>query len=135
MNERNKKTADTDDQRFATRAKDLFDQSVDDLDANTRSRLNRARHEALTQWKRGARYGQWRRWTPVAGAATVAVVAVVILTGRPPVDDLTPPRELGDFEILLAEESFEMFEELEFYSWIDSEAELDDDQDTNGNVG
>ena len=55
----------------------------------------------------------------------------MVLTGRSPVDELTPPATAGDFEILLDEESFEMLEELEFYSWIDLEGELD----TIGNVG
>lgn len=131
MKERNDKTANIEDELLATRAKELFDQSVQRLDAQTRSRLNRQRHEALAQLEPGSRRGQWLQWAPVAGVAAAAVVAVVILDGRPPVDELTPPASLSDFEILLDEDSFEMLEELEFYSWIGLEAELDG----NGNVG
>jgi hypothetical protein len=139
MNERNTKSAKTDDRLLVTKAKQLFDQSVEGLDAETRSRLNRGRHEALAHLRPGVRYGQWLQWNqrtlPAAGVAAAAVVAVLIWTGRPPVDDLTPPAMASDFEILLAEDSFEMLQELEFYSWIDFEAELDDELDTNGNVG
>ncbi|MEE8345089.1 MAG: hypothetical protein V3R35_07105 [Woeseiaceae bacterium] len=139
MNERNTKSAKTDDRLLVTKAKELFDQSVEGLDAETRSRLNRGRHEALALLRPGARYGQWLQWNqrtlPAAGVAAAAVVAVLIWTGRPPVDGLTPPATASDFEILLAEDSFEMLQELEFYSWIDFEAELDDELDTNGNVG
>lgn len=139
MNERDAKSAKIDDRLLVTKAKELFDQSVDGLDAETRSRLNRGRHEALAQLRPGVRYRQWLQWNqrtlPAAGVAAAAVVAVLIWTGRPPVDDLTPPATASDFEILLAEDSFEMLQELEFYSWIDFEAELVDELDTNGNVG
>ena len=129
MNERNERTAKPEEEAFVTKAKELFDESVRGLDATTQSRLNRSRHEALAQLQPGNT--QWLRWAPAAGVAAAAVVAVVVLTGRPPADDLTPPATASDFEILLNEDSFEMLEELEFYSWIDLDAELD----TNGNVG
>jgi hypothetical protein len=131
MNERNEKTAKIEDEALAKRAKELFDQSVQGLDAETQSRLNRGRHEALSNAAAGAGHGQWLRWAPATGVAAAAVVAVVVLNGRPPADELTPPATASDFEILLNEDSFEMLEELEFYSWIDLEAELE----TNGNVG
>lgn len=129
MNERNEKTADIEDQAFAAKAKEVFDQSVQGLDAEAQSRLNRARHEALAHAGSGVSHSQWLRWAPATGVAAAAVVAVVVLTGRPPVDELTPPATVSDFEILLDQESFEMLEELEFYSWIDLEVE------GNGNVG
>ncbi len=139
MNERSAKAAKIDDRLLVTKAKELFDQSVEGLDAETRSRLNRGRHEALAHLRPSVRYGQWLQWSqqtlPAAGVAAAAVIAVLIWTGRPPVDDLTPPATASDFEILLAEDSFEMLQELEFYSWIDFEAELNNELDTNGNVG
>ena len=88
MNERNEKTAEFEDQPFVTKAKEVFDQSVQGLDAETQSRLNRGRHEALAHAGRGVSHGQWLRWAPATGVAAAAVVAVVILTGRPPVDEL-----------------------------------------------
>ena len=129
MNERNEKTADIEDQAFAAKAKEVFDQSVQGLDAEAQSRLNRARHEALAHAGSGVSHSQWLRWAPATGVAAAAVVAVVVLTGRPPLDELTPPTTVSDFEILLDQESFEMLEELEFFSWIDLEVE------GNGNVG
>lgn len=131
MNERNEKTANIEDEGLAAKAKELFDQSVQGLDAQTQSRLNRGRHEALAQLQPGVSHGQWLRWAPVTGVTAAAIVAVVVLTGRLPTDELTPPGTASDFEILLNEDSFEMLEELEFYSWIDLEGELD----RNGNVG
>ena len=46
MNERNGKTAEVEDQAFASKAKDVFDESVQGLDAAARSRLNRAQQDS-----------------------------------------------------------------------------------------
>ena len=139
MNERNEKSAEIEDQAFVTKAKEVFDQSVQGLDAETQSRLNRGRHDALAQLVPVGHDGKWMQWSqralPAAGFAAAAVVVAVIWKGMPPVDELTPPATASDFEILLDEASFEMLEELEFYSWIDLEADLEGDVDGNGNVG
>ena len=120
MNEQKDKVAD---EAFAEKAKQLFDESVEGLDGQTRSRLNRGRQAALNELTAGKLV--WVQWAPAAGVAAAAVVAVVLWTGNPPVDELTPAASAADFEILLTEESFEMLEDLEFYSWID----LDEDAD------
>ena len=120
MNERKDMVAD---KAFAEKAKQLFDESVAGLDGQTRSRLNRGRQAALDALKTGRPV--WRQWAPAAGVAAAAVVAVVLWTGNPPVDELTPEASAADFEILLTEDSFEMLGDLEFYSWID----LDEDAD------
>lgn len=133
MNERN--LASIEDQQFAAKAKQLFDQSVQGLDAQAQSRLNRGRHAALEQLRPGAGSVRWLRWAPAVGVAAAAVVAVVMLSNRAPVDSLAAPGELRDFEILMTDESLEMLQELEFYSWMVLEAEFDDEPDPNGNVG
>ena len=118
MNERKEKPADD---TFAAKAKQLFDESVEGLDANTRSRLNRSRQVALEQLAAGR--PAWVQWAPAAGVTAAAVVAVVLWTGDRPVDDVTPVAAADDFEILLTEDSLEMLEDLEFYSWIDLDEE------------
>lgn len=127
MNKRNESAAD---KAFAVQAKKRFDESVDNLDAATRSRLNRSRQAALAEVRTSG--NRWVAWAPAAGVAAAAVVAVVIWTGNPPADPFAPPTANADIEILLTEDSFEMLEDLEFYSWMDLEEEPGE---PDGNVG
>jgi len=54
------------------------------------------------------------------------------MTGNPSTEQLLQPGPDTDIEILLTEDSLEMLEDLEFYSWID----LDEDGNApDGNVG
>ena len=117
------------DQQFVEQAKRHFDESVDNLDAATRSKLNRGRQQALAELDRGGI--RWLEWAPATGVAAAAVLAVVLWTGNDSANDMEPGT-VADIEILLTEDSLEMLEDLEFYSWI----ELDEDSDTpGGNVG
>ena len=130
MNERNDMGAD---RAFADKAKQLFDESVAGLDAATRSRLNRGRQAALAELR--SFRPVWVQWAPAAGVAAAAVFAVVLWTGMPPVDELTPEASASDFEILLTQDSFEMLQDLEFYSWIDLDEEAGETMEAEGIVG
>ena len=116
------------DDDFAAKAKSAFDDSVERLDGAALSRLNQGRHIALEKLANADATSAWRRWVPAGGVAAIAVVSVLILRG--PEVDTIPAEAAADFEILLEGESLEMFQDLEFYSWID-EAELNG----SGNVG
>ena len=117
-------------ERFAEQAKNLFDRSVDSLDASTLSRLNRGRHAALAELESRARSRRKAYWLPATGVAAAAVLAVMIVQGPETPDVAMDPVTASDFEILLDEESLEMFEDLEFYSWLEAA-----DLEANGNVG
>lgn len=110
-----------DDDPLVNRARELFDGSVQDLDAATLSRLNQNRHLALEQAATESATMSWQRWMPAAGVAAAALFAVVLWTGNRPVDVLVPPSTVSDLEILLEGDDFEMLEDLEFYSWIELE--------------
>lgn len=113
---------------FAAKAKGVFDDSVERLDGAALSRLNQGRHAALEGLAKAEVSANWRRWVPAGGVAAIALVSVLVL--RPPEVTDVPGEVTADFEILLEGESLEMYQDLEFYSWID-EAELE----ANGNVG
>ncbi len=113
----------------SNQAKELFDDSVEGLDAATLSRLNRGRQAALAELQRKRPLANWSRWVPATGLAAAAVVAVMVMRG--PV--LESPGEsavtASDFEMLLEENDLEMFEDLEFFSLLDEV-----DSAMNGNV-
>ena len=69
------------------RAQAAFTASVEALDAQTRSQLNRARQAALAELERRERT-PWRTWLPVGALAAVAAIALVVWQ-RP--DDGTAP--------------------------------------------
>ena len=102
-----------------TRARQLFDDSVERIDGATRSRLTRARHAALAELERpGVRAGSW---LPAGALAAAAVLAVALWIGpgpagrSPPVFASVPA---DDFELLAVGEDLDMLgEDAEFYAW------------------
>jgi hypothetical protein len=133
MNDRNKVA---NDDAFVEKASQLFDASVDGLDGETRSKLNQGRQAALAELEPGGK--RWTQWAPAGGVAVAAVAALVIWSGSMQVPDLDAPGVASDMEILLTEDSLEMLEDLEFYSWIDLDGETTDNIETEGptnNVG
>jgi len=105
------------------RAREFFDASVDGLDGETRSRLNRARQAALAEAGR-ARHSPWRAWVPAAAAASVALLAVVLW--RMPGDALHRSAASADgapaaavVELLATSEGIDVAsEDPEFYAWL-----------------
>ena len=104
------------DEDFSRKAKEAFDTSVEQLDAATLSKQNRGRLEALAELQQPAR--QWSYWMPATGVAAAVLVAIVMVQAPNGVEEI--PTAVSDMEILLGEDSIEMLEELEFYSWIDT---------------
>ena len=112
------------DDAVAKRARALFDDSVDGLDAATRSQLNRRRHDALERAAGGVAW-RWERLVPATGFAAAAVLAVLIVNGNRPDVTPMPTNGVADMEILLEGDELEMFEDLEFYTLLEFEANGD----------
>jgi len=121
------------DDALVNKAKKLFDESVDGLDGATQSRLNRGRQAALSEIAGGAR--RFHQWAPAGGVAAAAIVLMVVWSGNQQLDIPEVPEIATDMEILLNEDSLEMIEDLEFYSWIDLDAENGGDLEPVNNVG
>jgi anti-sigma-K factor RskA len=106
------------------RAREVFDASVESLDARTRSRLSRSRHEAVEAANRAGASG-WRTWVPVAAVAATVIVAVAIW--RTPDRGMSPvavaasgDTALDAVEMLADGEGLDLVEnDLEFYEWLD----------------
>jgi hypothetical protein len=106
---------------FEERARALFEDSVERLDARTRSKLTQARNRALDEVKKGAARRRWI-WAPAGGFAVAAVLAlgVVMWSGRP---SQPSPTVLEDLEIVADSEDLELLQDqdVEFYAWLDEQ--------------
>jgi hypothetical protein len=122
------------DEHFVEQAGRMLRDGAQALDASTRSRLNRNRQKALLELRERSPMRRWiaDQWVPAVGAAMVALLVaglwfgVGLQTGRETNSRQTTvaptdPGELLDLDMLLADESLEMIEELEFYLWMDAE--------------
>ena len=91
-----------------------LDRSIEHLDASTLSRLNRARHQALARANRPRLLTSTR-----LKAATVAVLAITVINGwlfySPP--DMKQ-MNTEDFELVIANEDFELVQDLDFIAWM-----------------
>ena len=111
---------------FERRSKQAFDASVAALDATTRSRLTRARLRALEQSRR-LTLGPGGRRALAAGALASLIAAVWLLspTMRVPPDADPQLAALDDLELLTGEQDIEMLEEeIEFYAWLEEQADF-----------
>jgi len=110
---------------FELKARDTFDASVESLDAEIRSRLNRARQAAVAD-SAPARAPAWRSWAPV-GAVAAALVAAVLWrvpgTGNSPQVQVNGEAPIEIVELAAEGDDFElMTEDPEFYSWVADQA-------------
>ncbi len=115
--------------KFERRARELLVESVERLPAATRSRLTRARHEALaprSAWRRSIA----RRWLPAgAGAVAAAVLAVLFMLGprgdNPSLNALANASP-DDLEMLADSDGVQLSRDqdldYDFYEWAVSEA-------------
>ncbi len=103
---------------FEERSRELFEGSVERLDAHTRSRLNQARQRALDELKKGSARRYWLG-LPLSGLAAAALVAMVLIRSgaeRAVPEAATSP--LDDLDIVADSATFEMIRDVEFYAWL-----------------
>src|SRR5512137_1299369 len=125
---------DRDDAELERRARTVFKASIDELDAATLSRLNRARQQALAVAAGRNRTG-WRLsvWAPAGALAAGLLVAVLLLrspseTGVPAQVAATSADVQQDpLELLTAGEDLDLAteEDLDFYAWVELETAAD----------
>ena len=103
------------DDKFTGSLKTLFDNSVENLDDRTAREIVYLRDQSMQ-----ADTGKPSRLLIPAGAlATVVVAAVIYFLPANHQPSLPPSIPVDDFEMLSSTENFELYENLEFYQWLD----------------
>ncbi len=126
------------DRAVEERTKLLFDESVSSLDPQTRSKLTQARYRALEELEGSAPAGWRPRWIPAGVLAAGVLVVVMLWQGQPAVSPDTPAFDvavLSDLEIILGDGDLGLLQELEFYAWLDEQAEIVTPESAEGGVG
>jgi hypothetical protein len=113
------------DSAFERRARELLRDSVEHVDAGTRSRLTQARHAALAKPARPA-WLDVRVLAPGGAVAAVALVAVLLWgTAHQPANEAGSA--LDDLELLTDSDGYELSQEpdLDFIEWAAAMGEKD----------
>ena len=102
---------------FNAKIKQGLNDSVRDLDANTLSKIRQIRSQAIEKAET-----KNTKWSGVmAGAlatACVMVFAVAIFLKTPTIE----PVSVDDLELISSSDNLELFEDLEFYEWLEDDA-------------
>lgn len=115
-----------DEAKLVERIREQLDADVDDLDGATLSRLAEARRQAVAaagkprrRWWMPRPGGQGAAdWLVPAGAFASVVATVVALTIMVAEPGNGLAKEVDDLEMLTAGEEIELYENLEFYLWL-----------------
>ncbi len=107
-----------DDKEFLQQVSQQLDESEQTLSAEVLSRLRQSRQQALEQLDRKFYQG----WRPLGAVAMVMSVLVIMIgLNFMQTDMIGHPDKLGDLPLLTATEEFELYDELEFYQWLEFE--------------
>lgn len=104
---------------WVERVRAQLDDDAASLDAASASRLNRARQRALAERPRA----RWLRVAMPAFALAAAFALAVPLLRAPSPAPQADSTEA--FEVLVADDSLALYEDLEFYAWLDAEQAAD----------
>ena len=101
-----------------------LDNSTEQLDYPTQLKLKQARHRAINQNIRSNKLFRWLKWgLPTMATATVAAILTVNSLMAPNENQGPEPNLFQDLEILAMEEDMELIKQLEFYEWLENNAE------------
>ncbi len=102
--------------KLENHTRQTLDNSVDELDAATLSRIRQVRARAMEKAE-----GKSINWFGVTSGAlataSVMVFAVIILMRSETLPQTVP---VDDIELISSSESFEFYEDLEFYQWLET---------------
>ena len=116
-------TMKTDD-RFVSAAKRVLDEAGKNLDAATLARLRATRRQVVQEGLRRPMRARPAWLLPAGGLVTAGVVlavAALLWFNAPSPNPIQA--NLGDLDLLTAHESPDFFADLDFYDWLDRNAD------------
>lgn len=119
---------------FERNARTVLEESVQRIDARTRSRLNQARQAALAA---AAKPAWWRSFAlmPVAGVAAAALLVAVTLWHREPSAELptldAQRSTVEDMDLLADSEGLDLVQDGDnsFYEWVATQGDTNAESD------
>ena len=109
------------EKQFVSKVKKTLDESTENMDARTLSRLTKARHKALGSGKSSD--FQTPQWVPLSAVGlTAAVLVWVVATFQfQRADKLLADMTIEDFQIMTSVDSLDFIENVDFYNWLAEE--------------
>jgi|TARA_B100001250_G_scaffold414503_1_gene453341 hypothetical protein len=105
-------------------SKDWFEDKVKSTNGSILSELNQIRYDALDSIGKKNNSYFHKLLLPIAGASFILFLSMRIdQLGLEPQDNLAFDAPASDIEILLGDESFDMIDQLDFYSWLEEQNE------------
>lgn len=102
---------------FEQRARELLDAREAQLAPEVERDLHRARRKALDSLQKPRSY-----WQPVALVGAMAMLVLAIINLQPArVKPTAVPGAMEDMTILSSSDNLDMYENLDFYQWLDEE--------------
>ena len=106
------------EQKFVAQVTEALDASVDRIDAETCQKINVARRRALEQNKRKSFFAPTWNKTVLAAALSIFVAVLVVKTQfQAPIEE----ENIEAMELMAAQDTLDLYEELEFYTWLAEE--------------
>ena len=106
------------DDALSSAARRALDQQVNSLPASTLRALSEARQQAIGSLS-PARHQPALLWGGGITCATALLVAIFLSNG--PATELSPTPDFADSDILSAVEELDLYQQLEFYHWLEAE--------------
>ena len=104
------------------RLKQALDQSTEDLDGSTLSKLTQARHAAVAA-AGSPRQARWPALAVLGGSTAALGLVALMITSQLSTTPAAPENRdaITDFELLAGSpDDLEMLEDLEFFEWLGS---------------
>lgn len=112
----NKNSHNSKDEKLVSQVSDALDDSVNRIDAETSQRLVAARKQALSSTPR--KFSMPKIFTAAATALSIFIAVIVV---NLQFNQSTISEENEAIELAATQDSIELYEELEFYTWLAEE--------------